>query len=161
MENDLTLQQERFCINYAQNMELFGNATLSYAEAYGYDLDNADKTRSIDEKGNEIKGTSEYDRMYNICASGGSQNIIKLNIQKRIRTLLNEMMQNDVIDARLIEIILKGNDADSLRALQEYNKLKQRIVTKIDHTSKGEEIKGNVITFADFSGNNDITAEDK
>lgn len=157
MEEGLTLQQERFCINYAQNKEFFGNATLSYAEAYGHDLENASKIRIIDEKGKEIIGSSEYDKMYNLCKSAGSQNIAKLNIQKRIRELLNEMMKDDVIDARLIEIIMKGNDADSLRALQEYNILKQRIVTKVDHTFKGNEIKGNTIVFADFTGDDSTT----
>lgn len=147
----LTLQQEKFCINYTKNSEYFGNATLSYADAYGYDLDGADRTREIDEKGNEIIGTSEYDKKHAICRSAGSQNIAKLNIQKRCRELLNEMMADDVIDARLIEIILKGNHADSVRAIQEYNKLRQRIITKIDHTSKGDKIEGNKIIFADFS----------
>lgn len=138
----LTLEQERFCINYTQNKEYFGNATLSYAEAYGYDLDNADKTRQIDGKGNEIKGTSEYDRLYNICASGGSQNIRKLNIQKRCNELLNKLMENNVIDARLIEIILKGEDKDSIQAIREYNRLKQRILDKVDVTSDGKVIGG-------------------
>jgi hypothetical protein len=35
----LTPQQELFCRFYTQNEHLFGNATLSYAEAYGFKLD--------------------------------------------------------------------------------------------------------------------------
>lgn len=132
----LSLEQEQFCKNYTQNSEFFGNATLSYADAYGYDLETADKTRQVDKEGNEIRGTSEHDKMYNTCAVAGSQNIRKHNIQLRCRVLLNEMMKDDVIDARMIEIILKGDDADSLRAISEYNKLKQRIVDKkaIEHS---------------------------
>ena len=174
MDDVLTPQQEKFCINYTQNKVFFGNATLSYADAFGHDLDNEVKNDAqyqnsngeiyaeyeFDDRG-RFKETdlkkckkiqdSSYQRMYDNVSSYGSKLMKRDYIQKRCRQLLNEMMTDDVIDARLIEIILKGNDADSIRAMQEYNKLKQRIITKIDHTSKGNEIKGNTIIFSDFS----------
>lgn len=138
----LTLKQERFCRYYAQDSNLYGNGVLAFAEAYEYDLDNADRTRDIDEKGNEIKGTSDYDRQYNTCAVSANRLLIKDNIIKRINELLNEQLNDTVIDARLSEIILHGDDKDSIAAIKEYNKLKQRIVDKLDLTSKGEAIDG-------------------
>jgi hypothetical protein len=172
-EEILTPEQEKFCRNYTQNKEFFSNATLAYADAYGFDLDAQAKDDAqyqnrngevyaeyeFDENGriNEIDKRkckkiqeSSYQRMYNNVATYASKTIKKMHIQKRCRVLLNEMLNDEVIDARLAEIILKGNHADSLRALQEYNKLRQRIITKIDHTSKGNEIKGNTIIFTDF-----------
>lgn len=157
MEEGLTLQQERFCKYYTQPSELFGSGVLSYAKAYDYDLENASRLNEVDANNKEIKGTSEYDKMHLTCRANASRLLTNDNIIKRVRQLLNELMTDDVIDARLIEIIVKGNDADSLRALQEYNKLKQRIVTKVDHTSKGNEIKGNTIVFADFTGDDSTT----
>jgi len=173
MEEILTPEQEKFCRNYTQNKVFFGNATLAYADAFTFDLDGAVKNdaryqnsdgeiyteyefnedgkyNDTDKRKCKKIQDSSYQRMYDNVSTYGSKLIKRDYIQKRCRQLLNEMLTDDVIDARLVEIILKGNDADSIRAMQEYNKLKQRIITKIDHTSKGNEIKGNVIVFADF-----------
>lgn len=137
---DLTLQQEQFCKYYTQNSELFGNGVLSYALAYNHDLSNADKTRELDEKDNEIKGTSDYDKLYNQCAVGASRLLINDKIIAQIVKFLNEQMTDEVIDARLSEIILHGRDEHSINAIKEYNKLKQRIVEKRDITSDGKPI---------------------
>lgn len=172
--DNLTPEQEKFCRNYTQNKVFFGNATLSYADAFGFDLDEQPKDDSQYQNGNgEIYAKyefdengkfndtdlrkckkiqeSSYDRMYNNVSTYGSKLFKRDYIQKRCRVLLNEFLKDEVIDARLIEIILKGADGDSIRAIQEYNKLKSRITTKIDHTSKGNEIKGNEIIFRDYS----------
>jgi hypothetical protein len=42
-QSGLNVRQELFCMYYVMNDELRGNATLSYAEAYGYDLDDREK----------------------------------------------------------------------------------------------------------------------
>lgn len=172
-EDFLSPEQEKFCRNYTQNSILFSNATLAYADAYGFDLDSQAKDDAQYENQNgeiyaewELNDESKfkkdekkrckkiqessYQRMYDNVSTYGSKLMKRTYIQKRCRELLNEMMSDDVIDARLIEIILKGSAGDSVRAIQEYNKLKQRIITKIDHTSKGNEIKGNTIVFTDF-----------
>lgn len=168
----LTKEQEQFCRNYTQNYDFFGNATLAYADAYGFDLDAQPDDDAVllladgremtqreydfidtDDIQPKIKRTiqkSSRERMENTCAVNGSRLRRNAKIQLRCRELLNEFMTDSVIDARLTEIILEGNHADSVRAIQEYNKLRQRIVTKVDHTSKGNEIKGNTIVFADF-----------
>lgn len=162
LESGLTLKQERFCINYTQNYEYFGNATLAYADAYGYDLDSMDDTDKIYllKSGDEVDGETFKDLpseqthgaklikestrkvAYDSCSQLGSRLRRNIKIQERCRDLLNDFMVNKVIDARLGEIIIKGAHADSLRAISEYNKLKQRIIDKKDITSGGQSIGG-------------------
>lgn len=141
MEN-LTPQQEKFCRCYTQNQELFGNATLSYAEGYGFDLDNAPRNDAIyDTSTKEKLEDSTYDKMYNTCSVGGSRLLRNDKIDKRVRELLNEMLLDEVIDAQLVSIILKGaKDADRISGIREYNKLKQRVTDKLDLTTLGEKI---------------------
>lgn len=160
---ELTPQQELFCVNYTQNDVMRGNATLAYADAFDFKLDEqtdedaqyqfSDGTiyaehelTSTDPK-NEYhisKGKmiqeSTYRRMYDNCSTYASKLRKRMYIQKRCRELLNEFMVDVVIDARLTEIIIKGDDADALRAIQEYNKLRQRIVDKKDITTGGKPI---------------------
>lgn len=142
----LTPKQEAFCRYYTQIAATFGNGTLSYAEAYGYDLDNASKDDAVYEKNkdgiNILVESCTYDKIANICAVGAHRLVRSSKIDKYIRQLLNEMMDNNVVDARLIEIIIKGKDQDSVNAIKEFNKLKQRITEKIDHTSGGKAIDG-------------------
>lgn len=139
--NELTLKQEKFCRLYTQNKALFGNSTLSYAEAYNYELDGASRESEKDEKGNNIPMTSEFDRMYNVCSACSSRLLRNDKIDNKIRELLNEMLLDKVIDAELIGIIMKGEkDSDRIAGIREYNKLKQRIIEKSDITSGGEKI---------------------
>lgn len=158
----LTPKQEAFCRYYTQDSELFSNGTLSYAKAYGHDLENASRNDSVwllkdgrevtkelyDElKSDETAGAkkikeSSYERMHANCRSYASRLTTNDNIIKRVRQLLVEQMTEQAIDARLTSIILKGEDKDSIQAIKEFNKLKQRIVEKRDITSNGKEIGG-------------------
>ncbi len=138
----LTPKQEAFCRFYSQDSELFANGTLSYAKAYGYDLDSADKTREKDEKGFEIQGTSEYDKLHHTCRSNASRLLTNDDIIKRVRQLLVAQMTEQTIDARLMAIVMKGEDKDAIQAIKEFNKLKQRITEKKDITSNGKTIEG-------------------
>ena len=179
----LTKEQEQFCRNYTQNYDFFGNATLSYANAYGHDIeaepdddavlllaDGREMTErefdliDTDDIKPKVKRTlepSSKTKMQNMCASAGSRLRSNVKIQLRCREYLNEFMTDSVVDARLTQIILDGANADSIRAIQEYNKLRQRIVTKVDHTSKGNEIKGNEIIFRRYDGSDrDNTTEE-
>ena len=171
----LSPKQERFCVLYTQNYELFGNATLSYAEAYGYDLESMDRDDAIYKlntgeevdqktyddlpsektKRAECIKESTYKRYYDLCSSYGSRLRRNDKIQTRCRELLNAFMIDNVIDARLTEIILKGKDQDSINAIKEYNKLKQRITERVDHTSKGESIVGFNFIRNDNTNNSD------
>lgn len=162
--DNLTAKQERFCINYTQNYELFSNATSSYSEAYDIDLENANKLDAVYEfkdgtllteqeindresddynikKGKKIT-ISTYEKLYDYCSKAGSRLRKSGKIQARCRELLNEFMNDKVIDARLTEIIIDGASQDSINAIKEYNKLRQRIVDKKDITSGGKAIDG-------------------
>lgn len=164
--NGLTVKQELFCRFYTQNTELFGNATLSYAEAYGYDLENADKDDELIEfsdgkimtkrekndrefRGEILEGKtrtiepSTYSKLYHTCGVSAHHTLKNPKIDKRIIVLLNELMEDSQVDAEIAKVIKQNRDLGAkMRAIGEYNKLKQRIVDKVDHTTKGEKIAG-------------------
>lgn len=162
-EEVLTPQQELFCRYFTQNDVLMGNATLAYAEAFDFNLDEQSKDDAQyltttgeryaewelrDEPSNSPKHltrcklvqSSSYDNMFHNVASYASKLRKRDYIQKRCRQLLNEMMSDDFIDSRLIQIIRKGDDGDAIRAINEYNKIKGRIIDKKDVTSGGKPI---------------------
>lgn len=145
MDNDnLNPQQEAFCQYYTQIRDTFGNATRAYAEAYGYDLDGAPDDDAIYETvdGKEkCVQESTYTRMEAVCASAGSRLLRNVKIDRRVKELL-AAIPNETIDARLNEIIIKGRDTDSINAIKELNKLRQRITEKVDVTSGGKTIAG-------------------
>ena len=153
----LTLKQEQFCRNYTQNSYLFGNATLSYAEAYGYDLDNLPTDDQVYEQRDGVRvcvQESTHKRYYHMCGAASSRLLKNVKIDKRIIELLNELMTDEQIDAEIAKVIKQNYDLPAkMRAIAEYNKLKQRIVEKKDITSDGKAIK---IEFASvFNKEND------
>lgn len=130
---ELTPQQELFLIAYTRDGDTFGNASLSYAEAYNYDLENASKENQKDKNGKEILYTSEYDRLIGICASSASRLLRNENIIAHKRRMLMRLYDDDTFsDTRLLEIIKQGKDADTINAIKVRNDLKQRIVKKLD-----------------------------
>jgi hypothetical protein len=138
---DLTLQQEKFCRLYTQNDELFGNGTLAYAEAYGYDLDAESKERPILSENPLTYGESDYTLAYNTCSVNASRLLRSDKIQDRVTVLLNELLKDEVVDSELARIIKGGRkDSDRMTAIKEYNALKQRVTKKMDITTKGESI---------------------
>lgn len=118
----LTPQQEFFCQLYASDREFFGNGVQSYIEAYDI---------NIEEKG-----------QYNVAKSGASENLSKPYILDRINELLELGKLNDAfVDKQLQFIIAQNADLSSkTAAIREYNKLKQRITDKVDHTTKGKAL---------------------
>lgn len=163
----LNAKQEYFCRLYTQNSELFGNATMCYAEAYGFDLDSLSRERPCDlEPDHEHMPScppSQYTVAYQTCSSNGSRSLRNAKIQRRITELLNEFMRDDVVDAQLVKTILQDHKLDAkVAAIREYNKLRQRIVEKVDHTSKGKEIVGLPVAItivAPDAANPDVQAE--
>jgi hypothetical protein len=118
----LTLKQERFCQLYARGtVDLYGNATRCYAEAYGVDL----------ERGN-----------YKRAQMAGSRLVSNDIISDRINKLLEIESLNDVfVDAQLAFVIRQAGDFGAkVAGIREYNKIRGRITEKIDHTTKGEKI---------------------
>lgn len=137
----LNIQQERFCNNFVNIDALFSNATLSYAEAYGYDIDGASQEPEKDEKGRDIPLSSDYHRMYNTCGVNGSRLLKNDKINTRINELFLLSMNDGMVDQELVKVIKQNYKLDSkVSAIKEYNKLKQRIVERLDHTSDGKPI---------------------
>lgn len=140
-EEKLTPKQELFCRYYTQNSVLFGNATLSYAEAYGYDLEVLDRTYLKDNKGKDIKGTSEYDKACNLCAVDGSRLLRNAKINEFMRVCLNELLSDLVVDSELAKVIVQNDEMDvKISGIREYNKLKKRVTDKMDIVSDGKQI---------------------
>jgi hypothetical protein len=133
-ESDLNLRREAFCQYYTKNQSLFGNATLSYAEAYGYKLDEL----SHDDAKYKGKGAkrklvepSSYDKAYNVCGVEGARLLRNPKVQERITALLNELLRDDIVDSQLAKIITQDDDLQSkVRAINEYNKVRGRIIDK-------------------------------
>lgn len=121
-EIKLNLKQEKFCQLYASEEEFFGNGVQAYIEAYEPD-------------------TSKPNWYKTACASA-SQLLSNIKVCERINQLLEEQGLNDQnVDKQLLFLINQHADFKSkVAAIKEYNKLKSRIVEKIDHTTKGESI---------------------
>ncbi len=138
----LSLEQELFCQLYVNNDSTFANATACYANAYGYDLKNADRTPQTDEQGRTIKFSSDYDRMENTCSGGGSRLLANMKINDRVNELFLLSMNDNVVDQELMKVVKQNYKLDAkVSAVKEYNKLKQRIVDRLDHTSDGKPIQ--------------------
>lgn len=121
-KNGLTPKQELFCNLYASDKEFFGSGVYSYAEAYGIDKKRLN--------------------WYKNAQAASSLLLSNIIICNRINELLESGGLNDMfVDKQLQFLIVQHEDrTNKLGAIREYNKLKQRITEKIDHTTKGKEL---------------------
>ena len=80
--------------------------------------------------------------MYDYCSVGASRLLRNDKISRRVTVLLNETLTNEEVDAELAKVIKNrwSKDSDRINAIKEYNKLRQRIVDRNDHTSGGKPI---------------------
>lgn len=113
-ESKLKPKQERFCQLYVSK-EFFGNGVQSYMEAYGISKDG-----------------------YNAARVSASELLTKPNICARINELLDASGLNDeFVDKQLLIMITQNADFSSkISAIREYNKLKQRIIDKVEDVTK-------------------------
>jgi phage terminase small subunit len=118
MEVELNQKQELFCKHYVSR-EFFGSGVEAYAEAYGLELSNP----------------KEYNNA-KVCAS---KLLTNANILIRINELLDDAGLNDsFVDKQLLIAITQNADLNSkVKAISEYNKLKQRITIKTDNKHTG------------------------
>jgi len=120
-------RRELFCQYYAKGEGTFGNATLSYAAAYDYELLFVKKT---DRWGTEYDSPVDTN-LYHSCSSGGSRLLTDDKVKGRITVLLNELLKDDFVDAELSKVIKQNGDlTPKVQAIKEYNKLRGRIVDK-------------------------------
>ncbi|HEX9059113.1 MAG TPA: terminase small subunit [Clostridia bacterium] len=117
-EKELTTQQEIFCQLYATDMEFFGNGVQSYIKAYDIDVNK--------------KGA------YNGARASASRLLADANILARINKILESGGFNDAnIDKQLEFLINQSADLNTkLGAIREYNRLKARIIDKVDVTGE-------------------------
>lgn len=127
----MTLQQELFIKLYTTKGNTFSNASLSYAEAYDYNL-------PTDEKAKIITDSKEY----NTCASNGYRLLRNDEVTKAVREAMVALLNDTEVDARLSEILIKGQEANSISAIKIHNDLKQRITKRIDITTQGRPLQG-------------------
>ena len=120
--SELNEKQLLFCKLFVSR-DFFGNGTHAYAEAYDKDLEDP--------------------KQYNVCKVAASELLTKPNILTRINEELTDAGLNDnFVDKQLLFTITQNADFSSkVKAISEYNKLRQRIVTKVE--SKNENINLN------------------
>lgn len=124
VKDTLNPKQKLFCKLYASDREFFGNGVQAYIEAY--DPDTTEKN------------------WYKSAQASASRLLSNVIICQEINSLLETSVLNDVsVDKQLAFLITQHDDKGAKsRAISEYNKLKNRITERIDHTTKGEPIKG-------------------
>jgi len=124
IETNLNPQQEKFCKLYATEKEFFGNGAESYTKAYELDKSKLN--------------------WYKSACSSASRLLSNVEVCIRINELLTAGGLNDqFVDKQLQFLLTQHSDFGSkLGAIREYNKLRARIIEKIDHTSGGEPIQG-------------------
>lgn len=166
--NKLNLNQKTFCELYTKNSALFGNATICYGIAYGYELDTLSQESEwseYDEFGKREKlSDSPYDMAYNVCSVEGNRLLRNPKINEYINSLLNSMMTNEDADAELSWVMKQRTDmGPKVQALREFNKLKSRIVNNIEITGitidKNKKEKANSIINSFLKNARDTTTE--
>lgn len=143
---ELNIVEEIFCQYYVLNAETRRNAFQSYLVAYGRadDLEKAPQDDAIyeemeDGKGKTIKGkliqSSSYDRLHATLRKEASLLITKPHIQRRVYELLNSLLKDEIVDAELVKVISQDEElSPKVRAIEEYNKLRQRTTkTTVEH----------------------------
>lgn len=118
---DLNEKQTLFCKLYVSK-EYFGSGVEAYAQAYGLDVTNQ--------------------KDYNNSKVGASKLLTNPNILLCINEELEDAGLNDnFVDKQLLFAITQNADLSSkVKAIGEYNKLKQRIITKTENKHEVSEI---------------------
>lgn len=118
----LNLQQTEYCYYYTlEGYVTYGNATLSYAVAYGYDLPTKDDG-SLDIRSSE----------YTVCQAASSRMSGLPYIRNQIEKIMLERLNDNSIDSRLSSIIHAGKDTDSIQGIKIYNDLKGRVTRNLN-----------------------------
>lgn len=112
------LRQEKFCQLYASDREFFGNGVESYLEVY-----NIDRSKK---------------NWYKTACAATSQLLSNIKVIDRINEILDGGGLNDAfVDKQMLFLIRQHRDFNAkVAAIREYNKLKQRITEKMEHTGK-------------------------
>jgi phage terminase small subunit len=118
MEKELNEKQELFC-KYFVSKDFYANGVESYAAAYGLDLSNP--------------------KNYNTAKVNASKLLTNTNISSYITQMLDDAGLNDnFVDKQLLFVISQHADLNAkMKAIEQYNKLKQRITDKSETKVSG------------------------
>lgn len=116
VKDERNARQERFCQLYASDKEFFGNGVETYLEVYGLDRSKPNWYKTACQSASRLLGNVKvYTRINELLESGG----------------LNDAF----VDKQLLMLIQQHEDKSSkIAAIREYNKIKQRIVEKVEGT---------------------------
>ena len=127
----LNPKHEAFCRYYTQNDQTFGNATLSYAYAFDYKLDELPDDDEVRDESGVVIEASSYDKAYKVCSVMGHRLLRNASIQQRNVVLLNELLTDQVVDSELAKVIKQDGDlTPKVAGIKEYNKVRGRIIDK-------------------------------
>ena len=114
-ERKLTLKERAFCQLYASDREFFGNGVQSYVEAY-----------------NPPKTNPNWYKNARMCASNL---LTKVDVCNEINKILELRGLNDCFVDKQLEYLITqyADNRAKITAIQEYNKLRQRITEKRQH----------------------------
>lgn len=118
IEKERNVRQERFCQLYASDKEFFGNGVETYLEVY--DIDRSKPN------------------WYKTACNAASRLLGNVKVYTRINELLDSNGLNDAfVDKQLLFLVQQHEDKGSkIAAIREYNKLKKRIVEKMELAGK-------------------------
>lgn len=142
----MNINHIRFCELYVRNKKLFGNGTLCYALAYGYDLESLSSEAVYtepDENGIKEKiEDSPLDKARKVCGVESNRLLGYPRVNEYINKLLRELMTEENADAELTWVMNQREDlSPKIQALREFNKLKGRIIDKKELDFKGLNLK--------------------
>ena len=122
-DKKLTPRQEKFCQLYTTDSWCFGNWVTTYLEVY--DVDTSKKW------------------WYSTATSMASRLLTNVKVCKRINELLETQgLNNEFLDQQTLFLISQHADLwVKARMIWEYNKLKGRIIEKIEHSWNINEFK--------------------
>lgn len=146
MSDSINPERELFCDYYTRPGDTFGVATTSYANAYGYNLDELPKDdeiwKTLANGKKEKIVRSSYERSYSVCAMQGGRLLKDANVLARIQKMRVEKMTDEFVDSELMKVITQDEEkTPKVAAIREFNRLSQRVTDKLDLTSKGESIR--------------------
>lgn len=118
----LTKKQDLFCYYVGSERATFGNATQSYAKAYGHALSGSDTA------------------LWRSCQASASRLLRSPKIAKRISEYLEVNGLTDAsVDAQLLTLMNQNSNLSvKLSAIKEFNRLSQRITKRLEDMSNPE-----------------------
>jgi len=122
-EDGLTAKEEAFCELFASDREFFGNGIQSYIEGFDVTI----------YKGKKPEGKGNY-MTYDSVKVAAHRLLTNDNILRRIDELFEGRGLNDqFVDKQLEKLITQDAEFTvKVKAISEYNKLKQRITDRLD-----------------------------